>query len=62
MKKVIVIIFLCFVVCGCVNINNSSIEQILTDSLSSELKFHNTQRTGYKYYLPKGVKTLNKKL
>ena len=60
MKKVILIVFLCFMVCGCVNVNKSSIDQILTDSLSSELKFYNTQRTGYKYYLPKGIKTLNK--
>ena len=60
MKKVILIVFLCFIVCGCVNVNNSSIDQILTDSLSSELKFYNTQRSGYKYYLPKGIKTLNK--
>lgn len=60
MKKVMLIVFLCFIVCGCVNVNNSSIDQILTDSLSSELKFYNTQRSGYKYYLPKGIKTLNK--
>ena len=60
MKKVMLIVFLCFMVCGCVNVNKSSIDQILTDSLSSELKFYNTQRTGYKYYLPKGIKTLNK--
>jgi len=60
MKKVILIVFLCLVVCGCVNVKNSSIDQILTDSLSSELKFYNTQRAGYKYYLPKGIKTLNK--
>jgi hypothetical protein len=47
-------------VCGCVNINKSSIEEILTDSLSSELNFYNTQREGYKYYIPKGIKALTK--
>ena len=60
MKKVILIVFLCFIVCGCVNVNNSSIDQILTDSLSSELDFYNTQRNGYKYYIPKGIKALTK--
>jgi hypothetical protein len=47
-------------VCGCVIINKSSIEEILTDSLSSELNFYNTQREGYKYYIPKGIKALTK--
>ena len=60
MKKVILIVFLCFIVCGCVNVNNSNIDQILTDSLSSELDFYNTQRNGYKYYIPKGIKALTK--
>ncbi len=60
MKRIFLIVVLCFMVCGCINVNKSSIDEILTDSLNSELKFYNTQRNGYKYYLPKGVKSLNK--
>ncbi len=60
MKKIFLIVVLCILVCGCVDINKSSIDEILTDSLNSELKFYNTNRNGYKYYIPKGVKTLGK--
>jgi len=60
MKKIFLIVVLCILVCGCVDINKSSIDKILTDSLNSELKFYNTSRNGYKYYIPKGVKTLEK--
>ena len=60
MKRIFLIVVLCILVCGCVDINKSSIDEILTDSLNSELKFYNTSRNGYKYYIPKGVKTLEK--
>ena len=60
MKRIFLIVVLCILVCGCVDINKSSIDEILTDSLNSELKFYNTSRNGYKYYIPKGVKTLGK--
>ena len=60
MKKIFLIVVLCILVCGCVDINKSSIDKILTDLLNSELKFYNTSRNGYKYYIPKGVKTLEK--
>ena len=60
MKKIFLIVVLCILVCGCVDINKSSIDEILTDSLNSELKFYNTNRNGYKYYIPKGLKTLGK--
>ena len=51
MKKIFLIVVLCILVCGCVDINKSSIDEILTDSLNSELKFYNTNRNGYKYYI-----------
>lgn len=60
MKKAFLIIIMCFLTCGCVNINKSSIDEILTDSLKSELKFHNISRNGYKYYVPKGLKIITK--
>ena len=60
MKKILICILLCLCVSGCVIVNNSSIDEILTDSLNSELRFYNTTRNGYKYYLPKGLRTLGK--
>lgn len=60
MKKIFLILFLCFFICGCVNINKSTIDEILTDSLNSELKLFNSNKKGYKYYLPKGIKSLTR--
>ena len=60
MKKTFLIILICFSVCGCVNLKKSDIDTILTDSLKSELEFYNTARSGYKYYIPKGLKALTK--
>ena len=60
MKKVLICVLLCFCVSGCVVVNDSSIDEILTDSLNSELRFYNTTRNGYKYYTPKGLRTLGK--
>ena len=60
MKRAFLIILICLSVCGCVNVKKSDIDTILTDSLKSELKFYNTTRSGYKYYIPKGMKAITK--
>ena len=60
MKKTFLIIVICLLVCGCTNINKSSLDKILTDSLNSELKFYNVRRNGYKYYVPKGLKVITR--
>ena len=60
MKKTFLIIMICLLVCGCTNINKSSVDKILTDSLKSELKFYNVRRNGYKYYVPKGLKVVTR--
>ena len=60
MKKILICMLLIFCVSGCVSVNNSTIDEILTDSLNSELSFYNTTRNGYKYYTPKGLRTIGK--
>ena len=60
MKKIFLIILMSLSVCGCVNLKKSDVDTILTDSLKSELRFYNTARSGYKYYIPKGLKALTK--
>ena len=60
MKRAFLIFVMCILVCGCTNINKSKIDNILTDSLKNELKFYNTRRNGYKYYVPKGLKVLTR--
>lgn len=61
MKKIFLIIFLCFFVTGCTSIKNDNIENIIKESLNSKSELYNMKRTGYKYYLPKGMKPVNKR-
>lgn len=60
MKRVFLIFLICICVTGCVNVNKSNIDQILTSCLNSELELSNTKKNGYNYYLPKGMKSLSK--
>lgn len=55
MKKSIILLLVLFLVTGCVNINNSSIDTILDESLKTSIKMHNVTSSGYNYYLPKGI-------
>ncbi len=60
MKKKI--IFLGLILClasGCTTIKNSSYEQILEQAMSSNTNITNTARSGYKYYIPKGLRLLD---
>ena len=64
MKKIMIIIISFLLLTGCTNINNASVENIITEIQGSKLNLHNTYRKGYKYYLPtnlqvKEVKTFN---
>ncbi len=55
MKKVILLLVLLFSLCGCVNINDSTIEDIIADIKDSDLKLSNQYRKGYKFYLPTNI-------
>lgn len=46
---------------GCTNINNLEYGDILNTVLSSNVDLSNQYRTGYKYYLPRGLKVENSK-
>ncbi len=54
MKKIILIISLIFLLTGCSNINDLTYEEIIQNfgTISSRT---NVYRTGYKYYLPRGM-------
>ena len=54
MKKVLIIISLIFLITGCSNINDLTYDEIIQNfgTISSRT---NTYRTGYKYYLPRGM-------
>ena len=54
MKKNIIIIGLLLILTGCTNIKDLSYEQIATN-FAVESPRVNEFRTGYKYYLPRGM-------
>ena len=55
MKKIFVLIFFGLLLSGCVNINNSSYDQLIEDVALSDVRSQNTYRRGYKFYLPVGL-------
>ena len=55
MKKIILALFGLILVCGCTNINNSSIDELVEERMNVNSNIDNEYRTGYKYYLPKGL-------
>ncbi len=48
-----------FLLTGCTNIEKSDIEKLLNEGLNSQVKTLNINRNGYRYYLPKGLKTFD---
>ncbi len=54
MLKKILIIICAFLLVGCTktNIDNMSLEEIVTSTIKKESKLYNTNSIGYKYYLP----------
>ncbi len=61
MKKMILLVLIFFCVSGCSNIQKESLDEILQMGMNSKVSITNTYRTGYKYYLPKGMKNIASK-
>ncbi len=59
MKKIIVFLLITLVISGCTNLNESNIDELSNEIITSDIKYSNTYRTGYKYYLPQGLKVIN---
>lgn len=55
MKKAILIILCTFLLTGCMNIENSSYEKIVSETTLAKTKIYNNYRKGYKFYLPRGL-------
>ena len=59
-KKILFLSLLCFVVTGCSNLSNKSIDELLPILLKSNTKHCKVVFDGYKYYIPKGIKFVTK--
>ncbi len=59
MKKLVLILFLLFLITGCTTIDEESIENIVSQGMNSNVNISNVTRTGYKYYIPNGMKTID---
>lgn len=57
MKKryVIFLIVMCFILCGCSNVNDMSLDKIIDKSTGRNVELYNKYRKGYKYNLPMGL-------
>lgn len=56
-KKIIVILVLLLLITGCVNINSSSVDEIINVTLNSKYELFNQVNRGYKYYLPREMES-----
>ncbi len=54
-KHIIVLLSLCFMLCGCTNVYNVSLDKIIDRSTSRTISVYNKYRKGYKYNLPMGL-------
>ncbi len=56
MKKALLLLTLTFLLSGCMNLKESSYEDIIASALENKkMSFHNTTSQGYNYYLPRGL-------
>ncbi len=61
MKKIIILLFCLLFLSGCQKVNDLDIDDIM-GLLGSQGEKANIYRTGYKYYLPRGLKVTSSKL
>ncbi len=56
MKKLLLIILISFLLVGCTEVKDLTIDEIVNTVVSSKVKLSNQYRTGYKYYAPRGLR------
>ena len=54
MKKILIIVAMAFLLVGCTNVNDLTYDEIV-QNFATRSSRTNTYRTGYKYYLPRGM-------
>ncbi len=61
MKKIVVLIVMMLLLCGCSNIQNEKFNDIISSVVTSKYNVHNVSRSGYKYYLPSSMSSVDTK-
>lgn len=59
MKKIILALLVLVSLTGCTKINDLSTDEIINNNIKTTTKLSNQYRTGYKYYLPKGLSVVS---
>ena len=59
MKKVVLALACLIVLTGCVKLNDLTIDQVIDNGINNNINLDNQYRTGYKYYLPRGLNIVN---
>lgn len=60
MKKFILVLMMLFMLTGCMSLQKMDLDSVINKSINSKLSLANEYRSGYKYYLPKGLKICDK--
>lgn len=57
MKKILILLLVIVVLTGCVPIKDMKLEEVINTALTSEYELYNKVNEGFKFYLPRGLKT-----
>ena len=58
MKRYLFIILILIVTCGCTRLTDLSLNDIVDRTINSKYNLHNHINSGYKYYLPRTLKSV----
>ncbi|MBR1417027.1 MAG: hypothetical protein IJ572_04345 [Bacilli bacterium] len=59
MKKILILLAFLIILTGCTKISQSSYSEIISSVVTSKYDINNEYRTGYKYYIPSGMSSIN---
>lgn len=59
MKKFVVLVGMILILCGCTNIKNENFNDIISSVVTSKYKIYNEYRSGYKYYVPNSMTSVD---
>lgn len=58
-KKLVLTLLLCIILCGCVPLQDMSIEEVVNNGTNRKVSVYNKYRKGYKYNVPKGLDVIS---